>query len=167
MWASDVGGFFTLTGNKLTRELLHRWIQFGAVSGVMRTKGRGSACPLASRPQIWERPTISLWRRYAKLRTQLYPYVSAAAAEYRRTGMPLMRHLALSFPDDARATAREDQFMFGPDLLAAPVCATASAARACTCPAAAGSTCGARPATSAARAAWTCAGRACSAAEAP
>ena len=41
VWASDVGGFFTLTGDKLTRELLHRWIQFGAVSGVMRTKARG------------------------------------------------------------------------------------------------------------------------------
>ena len=54
--------------------------------------------PASDRPQIWERPTISLWRRYAKLRTQLYPYVAAAAAEYRRTGMPLMRHLALSFP---------------------------------------------------------------------
>ncbi len=121
VWASDVGGFFTLTGDKLTRELLHRWIQFGAVSGVMRTKAEGIGVPLAGRPQIWERPTISLWRRYAKLRTQLYPYVSAAAAEYRRTGMPLMRHPALSFPDDARATAREDQFMFGPDLLAAPV----------------------------------------------
>ncbi len=121
VWASDIGGFFTLTGDRLTPELLHRWIQFGVVSGVMRTKAEGIGVGLEDRPQIWERPTISLWRRYAKLRTQLYPYIAAAAAEYRRTGMPLMRHLALSFPTDSRATAREDQFMFGPHLLAAPV----------------------------------------------
>ncbi len=121
VWASDVGGFFTFTGDKLTRELLHRWIQFGAVSGVMRTKGEGIGLPASERPQIWEAETRPLWRRYAKLRTQLYPYIAGAAADYRRTGMPLMRHLALVAPADRRATGREDQFMFGPDLLAAPV----------------------------------------------
>ncbi len=62
-----------------------------------------------------------MWRRYAKLRTQLYPYLAAAEAEYRRSGMPLMRHLALTDPGDTVAVAREDEFMFGPDLLAAPV----------------------------------------------
>ena len=61
------------------------------------------------------------WRRWAKLRTQLYPYLAAADAEYRRTGMPIMRHLALAYPADPRATGAEDEFLFGPDLLAAPV----------------------------------------------
>jgi alpha-glucosidase (family GH31 glycosyl hydrolase) len=121
VWASDVGGFFTFTGDKLTPELLHRWIEFGAVSGVMRTKAEGIGLPASERPQIWEKANLPLWRRYAKLRTQLYPYISAAAADYRRTGLPLMRHLALVAPSDSRATAREDEFMFGPDLLAAPV----------------------------------------------
>ena len=66
---------------------------------------------------------LPIWRRYAKLRTQLYPYLLAADAEYRRTGVPLMRHLALAYPTDAAAVAREDEFLFGPDLLAAPVLA--------------------------------------------
>ena len=62
-----------------------------------------------------------VWRRYAKLRTQLYPYLAAADATYQRSGLPIMRHLALAYPRDARATARDDEFLFGPDLLVAPV----------------------------------------------
>ena len=64
---------------------------------------------------------LPVWRRYAKLRTQLYPYLVAADANYRRTGMPLMRDLALVYPGDTTASGEEDEFMFGPDLLAAPV----------------------------------------------
>ena len=46
------------------------------------------------------------WRRWAKLRTQLYPYLAAADAEYRRSGMPIMRQLALAYPDDPSAAAQ-------------------------------------------------------------
>ena len=120
-WGSDVGGFFTLGDQRLTPELLARWIQFGAVSGVMRTKAEGIGVGAQDRPQIWERPALAVWRRYAKLRTQLYPYLVATDREYRRTGMPLMRHHALTDAADRTATAREDQFGVGPALLAAPV----------------------------------------------
>ena len=124
LWGSDIGGYFTLPGApRLTQELLVRWIQFGAVSGVMRTKATGQAIPDYARPQIWEPEIRPHWRRYAKLRTQLYPYLAGAAAAYRRSGMPLMRQLALVFPRDRVAAGLEDEFMFGPDLLAAPVLA--------------------------------------------
>jgi hypothetical protein len=62
-----------------------------------------------------------VWRRYARLRTRLLPYLLAADAEYQRTGMPIMRSHALRWPDDARLSGVEDAFGFGPDLLAAPV----------------------------------------------
>jgi alpha-glucosidase (family GH31 glycosyl hydrolase) len=120
-WGSDIGGFFTLSDQRLDDELLARWIEFGAVSGVMRTKAEGVGTPLSSRPQIWEQPALSIWRRYAKLRTQLYPLLVAADRRYRRTGLPLMRHLALAFPDDRRARARDDEFLFAGRLLVAPV----------------------------------------------
>ena len=61
------------------------------------------------------------WRLYTKLRTQLYPYIDAAAYAYRRTGLPIMRHLVLASPDDPEAIGREHDYLFGPDLLAAPV----------------------------------------------
>jgi alpha-glucosidase (family GH31 glycosyl hydrolase) len=120
-WGSDIGGFFAIGANHLSPELLVRWVQFGAVSGVMRTQANGIAVPAKPRPQVWDPDQLANWRRYAKLRTQLYPYLVAADVAYRRTGVPIMRHLALAYPHDSRASVQDEQFLFGPDLLAAPV----------------------------------------------
>jgi alpha-glucosidase (family GH31 glycosyl hydrolase) len=121
-WGSDIGGYDTIGSDpRLTPELLKRWIAFGAVSGVMRIKKSGLEIPAYRRPQVWDPDVIGVWRKFTKLHTQLYPYIQAADRLYRRTGMPLMRALVLEHPRDARAAAIEDQFMFGPDLLAAPV----------------------------------------------
>jgi alpha-glucosidase (family GH31 glycosyl hydrolase) len=126
-WGSDIGGYDTLGDDpQLTPELLKRWIEFGAVSGVMRTKASGIAIPAYTRPQIFDPEIVSTWRRYAKLHTQLYPYLRAADAEYRATGMPLMRALALTEPG---APATDDEFGFGPGLLAAPVVTQGQASR--------------------------------------
>jgi alpha-glucosidase (family GH31 glycosyl hydrolase) len=122
LWGSDIGGFFTLSSPQLTPELLARWIEFGAVSGVMRTQANGFTIgDRGPRAQITDREVLPIWRRYAKLRTQLYPYIAAAARAHGGTSLPIMRHLALVFPRDPAAAARDDEFMFGPDLLAAPV----------------------------------------------
>ncbi len=120
-WGSDIGGFFALIENRLSRELLIRWIELGAVSGVMRTQANGIRIPDSPRPQVWDTDVVDHWRRWAKLRTQLYPYLAAADRAYRRSGLPIMRHLALAYPRDGRALARDDEFLFGPSLLAAPV----------------------------------------------
>jgi alpha-glucosidase (family GH31 glycosyl hydrolase) len=121
-WGSDIGGYDTIGNDpKLTPELLKRWIEFGAVSGVMRTKSSGIAIPSYRRPQIWDPEIVPVWRRYAKLHTQLYPYLLAADATYRETGIPLMRALVLLDPADRAAATVDDEFGFGPDLLAAPV----------------------------------------------
>jgi alpha-glucosidase (family GH31 glycosyl hydrolase) len=121
-FGTDIGGYNTYgPGQNLTPELLIRWIQFGAVSGVMRTKYSGLAFPSYRRPQVFDPEILPVWRRYTKLHTQLYPYLLAADSEYRATGLPLMRHMALAATGDARALAADDQFLFGPDLLAAPV----------------------------------------------
>jgi alpha-glucosidase (family GH31 glycosyl hydrolase) len=121
IWGSDIGGFFALGGNSLSPELLTRWVQLGAVSPVMRTQANGVAVPSRPRPQVLDPDQIDNWRRYTKLHTQLYPYLRAALATYRKTGLPIMRQLGLVYPDDARAAATTDEFLFGPDLLAAPV----------------------------------------------
>ena len=121
IWGSDIGGFFALGANELSPELLKRWVQFGAVSAVMRTQRNGVALPPRDRPQVADPDQISNWRRYAKLHTQLYPYLVAAQEDYRRRGLPLMRHLMLRYPADPQAAAADDQFLLGPDLLAAPV----------------------------------------------
>jgi alpha-glucosidase len=121
IWGSDIGGFFALGNNALSDELLDRWIAFGALSVVMRSQKNGFALPEKERPQPWDEMHLPIWRKFAKLHTQLYPYLRAAADEYFATGMPLMRHHALSHPGDPQAAAYDDQYMFGPDLLVAPV----------------------------------------------
>ncbi len=128
LWGSDIGGFFTLTSPPLTAELNKRWIELGAVSGVMRTQANGFPGG-GPRSQILDPDVLPVWRRYAKLRTQLYPYLAAAEGEYQRTGMPIMRHLALTYPRDSAAIARDDEFLFGPDLLAAPVISPGATSR--------------------------------------
>jgi alpha-glucosidase (family GH31 glycosyl hydrolase) len=120
-WGSDIGGFFAIGERAVSLELLARWIQLGAASGVMRAQETGIAVPPKDRPRIFEDETLPLWRRYAKLRTQLHPYLAAADAEYARSGLPIMRHLALAGPPGAPAARQDDAYLLGPDLLAAPV----------------------------------------------
>ena len=62
----------------------------------------------------------SIFRTYAKLRYRLLPYIYSQA--YASTqGAPPMRPLLFDFPDDEVAVAVEDEYMFGPDLLVAPI----------------------------------------------
>jgi alpha-glucosidase len=135
IWGSDIGGFFALGTRALSGELLDRWIAFGGLSVVMRNQKDGIANPPKTRPQLWDTAHLPIWRRYAKLHTQLYPYLRAAAEEYFETGMPVMRHHLLTHPDDAAAIARDDQYMFGPDLLVAPVHVAGATTRALYLPA--------------------------------
>jgi alpha-glucosidase (family GH31 glycosyl hydrolase) len=121
LWGSDIGGFFALSLPQTTPELERRWIEFGFVSGVMRTEATGFALTKQPRAQITDKDVLPVWTRYARLRTQLLRYLAAAQREYQRSGLPIMRQLALAYPSDARATARDDELLFGPDLLAAPV----------------------------------------------
>lgn len=118
VWGSDIGGFFSIAAPALSNELLIRWSQFGAFSGVMRNQADGLG---KERPQVVDPDQIGNWRRYSKLRTQLYPYISGAAAEYRRNGLPMMRAMVLAYPNDRRASGLDNQYLFGQDLLVAPV----------------------------------------------
>jgi alpha-D-xyloside xylohydrolase len=120
-WGSDIGGFFSLGDERLTPELLIRWIQFGAMSPLMRTKAGGVAIGETRRPQVWDAEILPQWRRWASFHTRLSPYLMRAAREYGSNGVPLMRHHVISDPEDAALTGLEDQYRFGPDLLVAPV----------------------------------------------
>jgi len=122
-WGSDIGGFHAIASRRAEDELTIRWLQFGAVSGVMRTQANGLSLffDRAERSQVWHSEVLPIWRRYAKLRTQLLPYIEAASRRYQETGMPITRQLALVYPDDPAALRSEEELMFGPDLFVAPV----------------------------------------------
>jgi alpha-glucosidase len=135
LWGSDIGGYFALSQPQTTPDLLKRWIELGFASGVMRTEADGFALAPSPRAQIFDPGVLPIWTRYARLRTQLYPYLAAAEQEYDRSGLPLMRQLALVYPDDPRAASRDDEFLLGPDILAAPVLSANATRRAVYLPA--------------------------------
>jgi alpha-glucosidase (family GH31 glycosyl hydrolase) len=117
MWGSDTGGFMS-TLDRLTPELLRRWIQFSAFCPVMRTKSSGLEIPAHDRPQIWDPDILPSWRRWARWHTRLNDYLMAAYDAYRATGRPIMCALELAYPDLGPVP---DEYLLGEDLLVAPV----------------------------------------------
>ncbi|MBO0747436.1 MAG: hypothetical protein J2O47_03740, partial [Acidimicrobiaceae bacterium] len=128
MWGSDIGGFLSSVEH-LTPELLCRWIEFGSLTPVMRTKSEGIDLGDYRRPQIWDDEIIGTWTRWAAWHTQLNPYLQAAHRLYRETGRPIMCALALADPFDAEGARIEDEYWLGPDLVVAPVLAEGARSR--------------------------------------
>lgn len=113
-WASDIGGF---VGKQPTPEHFIRWMQLGFLSALTRFHGAGSP----REPWRYGETAVAVARRYGRLRYRLIPYLLACAREAARTGMPLMRHLALAYPGLPGTEAVDDQYLLGPDLLVAPI----------------------------------------------
>ncbi len=117
IWGSDTGGYYEFKD----REVFARWLEFSAFSGVMEIGGKGERAP-------WRMPTtltqddemIDIYRRYTRLRETLQPYIVAAAAAA-ATGVPLVRPMPFVDRRDERLRDLWDQYLFGPDLLIAPV----------------------------------------------
>ena len=135
-WGSDIGGFFTTP--ELTGELYARWFQFGAFCPSFRAHGcdwwarlpwawglgKQGALETKSAPPVSElnNPEIEkIARRYAELRYQLLSYNYSLAWQARETGLPFMRALWLHYPDDERARGIGSEYLWGRDLLVAPV----------------------------------------------
>lgn len=112
-WTSDVGGFY---GPKPDPELYIRWVQFGSMCSFMRCHGTTPREPWA-----FGDTAVEVFRKFARVRYMLLPYIYAAAVEASETGMPVMRPLSIDHGDDPIACAREDQYMLGPTLLVAPI----------------------------------------------
>jgi alpha-glucosidase (family GH31 glycosyl hydrolase) len=115
-WGTDVGGFFHPIPE--TGELYARWFQLGAFSPIFRSHG-----------WVWRehvpwahgREVEAICRRYAELRYRLLPYTYSLAWQAHTLGLPLMRPLVMNYPDDPRVWGLGHQFLWGDDLLVAPV----------------------------------------------
>lgn len=118
IWGSDTGGYYEFKN----REVFARWIEFSAFSGIMEIGGRGKHAP-------WDMPTepsydeemIDIYRRYTQLRQDLNGYIVAAARAAGESGLPLVRPMVFLDRGDARLRDLWDQYLFGPDLMVAPV----------------------------------------------
>ncbi len=129
-WNTDIGGFQGGDPDSPQyREVLIRWFQYGTFSPIMRLHGdrepkQPFMASMSGGPnELWSygQEAYPILREHVLLRERLRPYVHDLAEAAHRTGAPPMRPLFFEFPADERAWAVEDQFMFGPDLLVAPV----------------------------------------------
>ncbi len=112
-FGSDIGGFSGLPSD----ELYVRWFQFGAFCPVFRAHGTGK--PVA--PYEFDEQVKELCRYTLKLRYRLLPYIYTVARQTFDTGLPMCRALPLAFPGDTNSQTNGNEFMFGPNILVAPV----------------------------------------------
>ena len=140
-WGTDIGGF--VPTEEFTAELFLRWFQFGAFCPSFRCHGRtwqlrrpwgwntGSYGPSEMGPKadaflpkpsdLHNAAVEPICRTYLELRYQLLPYLYSAAWQTHSTGLPLIRSLGLAYREDPKAWGTIDAYLFGPDLLIAPV----------------------------------------------
>jgi alpha-D-xyloside xylohydrolase len=120
LWTADLGGYLA-TASTPDARLLMRWTEYAAFSPVMEVMSSKNIGPWDFDKNAGGHQALDVYRKYAVLHMSLFPYRYAAAQEAAKTGMPMMRALVLEYQDDARARTAKDEYLFGPDLLVAPV----------------------------------------------
>jgi len=149
-WGTDIGGF--VPTKEYTGELHVRWFQFGAFCPLFRSHGRtwhlrlpwgwntgelgisevsnytgGAADPDAG--ELHNADVEPICRKYLELRYRLMPYLYSVVREGCQTGLPIMRALWLHHPEELEAVLRGDEFLWGRDILVAPVTEKAATTR--------------------------------------
>lgn len=112
---TDIGGFASDTNP----ELLTRWIEAAIFSPLLRN--HAAMGTRRQEPWVFGEPTLSIYRKYLKLRYHLIPYLYDLFAEETKTGLPVMRPLVLNDDTDERVRDLNDEYMVGDNLLVAPV----------------------------------------------
>jgi len=133
-WTTDIGGFYV--GNiesDYFKELIVRWFQFGVFCPLFRL--HGVRCDNTgvdgAANEVWSfgERAYGIITKLLFLRERMRPYIMKHMGEASETGMPVMRPLFFEFPEDNLAYEVEDQFLFGPDILVAPVLALGATGR--------------------------------------
>ena len=111
-WSHDIGGFVTAS----PEEIYRRWLPFGFLSSHSRAHG---APP--TEPWLISKDFTDAFRACAEMKYKLMPYVYAQAKDCSNRGLPMVRALFIEFPGDPGAWNVEDEYMFGSQILVAPL----------------------------------------------
>ena len=132
-WNTDIGGFYGAdTESEYFRELIVRWFQFGVFSPVMRLHGsrirhgekkRDVKEPTGDPNEIWSfgERNHRILRDLILLRERLRPYIARQMAAASEKGWPVMRPMFFEYPEDPVCYTLGEQYLFGDDILFAPV----------------------------------------------
>lgn len=135
-WTTDIGGF--MGGNPEDpdfRECLIRWFEYATFCPVMRLHGErlphkkplgttgGGQFYSGADNEIWSfgDEAYEILKKHIMIRERLKPYIKSIMKEAHELGTPAMRPLFYDFPRDKQAWNCDDEYMFGPDLLVAPI----------------------------------------------
>lgn len=112
-WSHDMGGFVKAT----PEDLYCRWIPFGFLTSHTRAHG---APP--TEPWLYDSKRVQdVFRKSAEMKYRLMPYGYAQAKECTEKGLPMLRALFVEFPDDPGAWKVDDEYLFGSQILVAPL----------------------------------------------
>lgn len=135
-WTTDIGGFHGGWVDDLKfHELLIRWFEYGTFCPVMRLHGDrephkpqygttgGAACLSGADNEVWSYgPEVEkICTKYLLIRERMKPYIAGLMKEAHGKGTPVMRTLFYEFPEDEMCWSDFEEYMFGPDILVAPV----------------------------------------------
>ena len=135
-WTTDIGGFHG--GNPddpAFRECIIRWFQYATFCPVFRLHGDrephseplgtsgGGLCGSGAANEVWSygEEAYEIFKKYMFIREMLKPYITKIMEEAHVKGTPVIRPLFYDFPDDKDSWEITDQYMFGPDILVAPI----------------------------------------------
>jgi alpha-glucosidase len=120
-WSHDIGGHMP---GAVDPELYTRWVQFGAFAPILRTHTTKN--PDAER-RIWAypEPYASVLRTAFQLREAMEPYLYTEARRTYDTGVAFLRPLYYDWPEEDAAYTSKNEYLFGDQMLAAPVTAAA------------------------------------------
>ena len=121
-WGHDLGGHQQPGDND--PELYLRWMQFGVFTPIFRTHATNAA---NIERRIWVYENFPSLLKTVQLRYAMFPYIYTAAREAYDTGVSMCRPLYYDHPEDANAYKYEDEYMFGNDILVAPIVTPADA----------------------------------------
>ncbi len=135
-WTTDIGGFLNgHTDKPEFHELLVRWFQYGTFCPVMRLHGKrqpiqpqvgttgGALCHSGAPNEIWSfgADNEKILTDYIMLRERMRPYITDLMKQAHENGNPVMRTLFYEFPNDCNAWNDHEEYMFGADVLVAPI----------------------------------------------
>ncbi len=111
-WSHDIGGFVL----KTPEDIYRRWTPFGMLTSHVRSHG-------APPKEPWEygEDFMDAFRIADEMRYKLMPYIYAQAKECTENGWPMLRALFVEFPDDPGSWLIDNQYLFGSDMLVAPL----------------------------------------------
>ena len=129
-WTTDIGGFYDgdIT-SPYFKELIVRWFQFGLFCPLFRLHGirkpeEGSGSNATGAPnEVWAfgEEAYAIIKDMLYMREVMRPYIMTQMHLAHEKGTPVMRPIFFDFAQDPACFGAEDQFMFGPDILVAPV----------------------------------------------